>query len=319
MRAIVLSGGQYAVSGAPEPSAQPGEALIQVAYAGLNRADLLQKQGRYPSPEKHPAIPGMEVSGTVLKADAPGRFHVGDRVCALLTEGAFAGVVAAPAAHILPLPDCVSLEEGAALAEACFTVWISFVWQAKLKPGETILIHGGASGIGTIGIQVAQILGANVLATAGSAEKCAVVERLGATAIPYRECDFVATCRQATAGRGVDVILDMVGGDYFGRNLDALAHGGRMAVIALQKGAKVETSLGPILLKHLQITGSTLRSRPAREKARIAQELSAEVWTALAAGRLKPVIDRIFPLEQAMEALTRMDQGLNIGKILLKL
>ena len=221
---------------------------------------------------------------------------------------------------VLPVPANVSLEQAAALPESCFTVWISFVWQAALQAGESVLIHGGTGGIGSIAIQMAKLMGARVFTTGGTPEKCALAQKLGADiAINYREQDFVKVIAEATGGKGVDVILDMVGGDYFNHNLEALAHGGRLAIIAFQKGAKTEANLGPVLLKHLHIHGSTLRSRPAHEKAKIASELRPLVWKAVENGRLKPVIDRSFPLKEAENALNRMDQGLNIGKILLNM
>jgi len=313
--------GNYACADVPATLPAAGEVLVRVAYAGVNRADLLQKQGRYPAPGGAQAIPGMEIAGEVAQCgEGVSVCKVGDKVCAIVSEGAFAETVAVDAAHLLPVPPGVSLEQAAALPEACFTVWISLVWQAHLAPGETVLIHGGASGIGTIAIQMARHLGARVFATAGSPEKCAVCETLGAErAIAYREEDFVAVVRDATGGKGVDVILDMVGGDYFQRNLECLAHGGRLAIIAFLKGARAEANLAPILLKHLRISGSTLRTRPAHEKAKLAAELRQNVWGAVAEGRIKPVIDQVFPLKDAEKALERMDQGLNIGKILLKL
>lgn len=323
MHAIVLDSpgpqGCYRLAECEAPIARAGQVLIRAAYAGINRADLLQKQGRYPLPQAH--IPGMELSGEIIACgEGVARFKIGDTVCALVSEGAFAEYVAVDAQHVLPLVGGHSLEEAAALPEACFTVWISLMWQARLKAGESVLIHGGTSGIGSIAIQIAKLLGARAFSTSGSPEKCRLCEKLGVDlAIDYKKEDFVAHIKDATNGRGVDVILDMVGGDYFERNMNALAHSGRLAIIALQKGAKTEVSLAPILLKHLSITGSTLRSRPAYEKAQLAAEVEANLWPAVAEGRLKPVIDHIFPLKEAEKALGRMDQGLNIGKILLKI
>jgi len=325
MQAIILENpgrsGRYRLSACPAPTPAEGQVLIRTAYAGVNRADLLQKQGRYPLPEHMPSVPGMEVSGEVVGCgNNVAEFKQGDKVCALVSEGAFAGNVVVNAQHVLPVPAGVTLEHAAALPEACFTVWISLVWQARLAAGETVLVHGGASGIGTIAIQIAKLLGARVFATAGSAEKCSHCKHIGAErAIAYREEDFVAVTKELTQGKGVDVILDMVGGDYFGRNLECLAHAGRLAIIAFLQGAKIEANLAPVLLKHLQITGSTLRSRPAHEKARLAAELKETVWKAVACGTIKPVIDSVFSLVEAEKALSRMDQGLNIGKILLKL
>lgn len=325
MHAITLENpgaeGRYSVNDLSIPSAAEGEAVIKVAYAGVNRADLLQKQGRYPLPEHTPPVPGMEVSGEIKECGkGVTRFRPGDKVCALLSEGAFAEYAAVNASHVLPVPPGVTLEQAAALPEACFTVWISLVWQAQLEQGEWALIHGGASGIGTIAIQIAKLLGARVCATVRDEQRAALCRRLGADEVVlYPHQDFVGVVKERTQGRGVDVILDMVGGDYFQRNLDALAQEGRLAVIAFLKGAKAEVNLAPVLLKHLKVMGSTLRPRPAHEKARLAEELQDRVWGALAQGAIKPVIDRVFPLQEAEKALGRMDQGLNIGKILLKM
>lgn len=321
MRAVALTQGKYSLSKCSIPVPAPHEVLIKVAYAGVNRADLLQKQGRYPLPERNPPIPGMEVSGEIAGlGTAVKDWKVGDKVCALLSEGAFGEYVCAAASLVLDIPDSVTLEQAAALPEACFTVWISFSWQAGLKSNETVLIHGGASGIGSIAIQMARLLGARVLATAGTEEKCAMCKKLGVEkAIHYPTEDYVAAVKNATEGRGVDVILDMVGGDYFERNLDCLAEDGRLCIIAFLKGSKLAVNLSPILLKRLSVMGSVLRARPLAQKARIASELRENVWPAVAQGTVKPVIDRIFSLEMAEKALLRMDQGLNIGKILLKI
>jgi len=320
MQAIVLDQGQYTLRECEMPVAGAGEVLIKVMYAGLNRADLFQKQGRYPLPQHSPAIPGMEISGEVIQADKNVGLQSGDKVCALLREGAFAEYVVAPASLVFPVPDTLSLEEASALPEACFTSWISLVWQARIQPSETILIHGGASGIGSIAIQVAVLLGARVFATAGTKEKCLMCEKLGAEkAIYYREEDYVKVIKEKTNNKGVDVILDMVGGDYFERNLESLAHGGRLSIIAFLRGPKVVVNLSPILLKHLSVMGSTLRSRPQPEQEQIAKELRENLWKAVEKGKLKPVIDRIFPLQEAEKALERMDQGLNVGKILFKI
>jgi putative PIG3 family NAD(P)H quinone oxidoreductase len=318
---MTLVGQEYRLSQSAPPVPLAGEVLIKTAYAGINRADLLQKQGKYPLPEKAPFIPGLELSGIVTACgEGVSQFSPGDKVCALVKEGAFAEYTAVDARHVLPVPGDMSLEQAAALPEACFTVLISLVWQARLTSGESVLIHGGTSGIGSMAIQIAKLLGARVFSTSGSREKCAVCEGLGVErAIAYREEDFVARVKELTDGKGVDVILDMVGGDYFPRNLEALARGGRLAMIAFLRGAKMQVNLGPLLLKHLSVMGSTLRSRPAPEKARLALELQEIVWPALAKGLLKPVIDHVFPLEEAEKALNRMDQGLNIGKILLKI
>jgi putative PIG3 family NAD(P)H quinone oxidoreductase len=318
MQAVILDGGNYAIKEREKPTMAEESVLIKVAYAGVNRADLYQKQGKYPLPEH--GIPGMEVSGEVA---ACGRnvkhFTPGDTVCALMSEGGYAEYAAVPESLVLPVPPSITLEEAAALPEACFTAWISLVWQGKLRAGETALIHGGGSGIGIIAIQLARLLGARVLATAGSEGKCAATARAGAEAINYREQDYVERVKQFTSGRGVDVIMDMVGGDYFARNLECLAHGGRLAIIAFIKGPEVTANLSPILLKHLTICGSTLRSRPVSEKGQLATEIRKTVWPHLEKSNIKPLVDKIFPLAQAEKALARMEEGLNIGKILIKI
>lgn len=321
MRAIILENGHYNLQECAVPHPGPGEILVKTAYAGTNRADLFQRQGKYPLPAGNPAIPGLEVSGEVA-ACGEGVQHLnpGDRVCALLSEGAFAEYVTVPAALALPAPENISLEEAAALPEACFTVWISLVWQAGLQHGETVLIHGGAGGIGSLAIQIARALGATVYATAGTKEKCdACIASGAAAAINYTEQDFVEQIKTLTNGKGVDVILDVVGGDYFGRNLQCLAQNGRLSIISFIEGAKIYANISPILLKHLKVMGSTLRSRPLSEKTQIAVELRDNLWHMVALGQIKPVIDRIFPLETAEKALDRMEQRLNIGKILIKM
>ena len=217
-----------------------------------------------------------------------------------------------------PFLATITMQEAAGLPEACFTVWISLVWQGKLQAGERVLIHGGTSGIGTIAIQMARLLGAEVFATAGSAEKTTLCEKLGAKAVNYKEQDFVSVIREFTKGEGVDVILDMVGADYLDRNLQLLRHKGRLSIIAFMKGAKSEVNFSPVLLKHLTVMGSTLRSRPLAEKAQIAQELRKEIWQKLSESAIKPVIDQVFELGEAEKALNRMDKGLNLGKILLR-
>jgi putative PIG3 family NAD(P)H quinone oxidoreductase len=316
MQAIVLENGAYYLRERERPAPPEGSVLIKVAYAGVNRADLFQKQGKYPLPEQ--GIPGMEVSGEIAALGKGVKdFKKGDRVCALMSEGAYSEYAVVPTSLIFPVPKSMTLEQAAALPEACFTAWISLVWQGNLKANETVLIHGGASGIGIIALQIARALGARVFATAGSAEKCAACVKTGAEkAINYKEEDFVQAIKAHTH-KGVDVIMDMVGGDYFERNLEALKHGGRMSIIAFLKGSKVAANISPLLLKHLTVMGSTLRSRPLHEKEQVARELRERIWPKIEKSEIVPVIDNIFPLREAEKALARMQEGLNIGKIVL--
>lgn len=321
MQAVILNHGQYEICECAKPSLAAEEVLIKVAYAGLNRADLFQKEGKYPLPEKTPAIPGMEVSGEVVACGSNVKaFKPGDKVCALMSEGAFAEYTTTHESITFPLPEALSLEQGAALMEAIFTVWISLAWHGKIQPGESFLVHGGASGIGIVAIQVAKLLGARVFATAGTPEKCAACVKAGAEkAIHYHTEDYVEQIKALTQGKGVDVILDMVGGDYFARNLEVLALDGRLSIIAFLRGPKVTANLSPILLKRLSVSGSTLRSRTVEVKAQIAKEIRNRLWINIEKGKLNPVIDEIFPLTDIEKALARMQQGLNIGKILIRM
>lgn len=304
----------------PLPELGPGEVLIEVAAAGVNRPDVMQRRGGYPPPPGASDIPGLEVSGRVV-ARGPGarRYAEGDAVCALVAGGGYAEYCAAPEAQTLPAPAALSLRDAAALPETCFTVWTNLFERARLKAGERLLVHGGSSGIGTTAIQIATALGATVVATAGSAEKCAACERLGAErAIDYRAEDFVAVVKELTGGEGVDVVLDMVGGAYVQRNIDALRTEGRLAQIAFLEGAKCRIDLMPLMRKRLTLTGSTLRPQSIASKGRIAAALEATVWPLVEAGRVRPVIDGCFPLEQARRAHARMEGGAHIGKILLE-
>lgn len=321
MRAIILENGQYNLLECRQPELPYGYILIKVAYAGVNRADLFQKQGKYPLPANIPAIAGLEVSGTVAACGTnANNFRPGDKVCALLTEGGYAEYACVPESLAFHVPESISMEQAAALPEACFTVWISLVWQAKIKAGEIVLVHGGASGIGNMAIQIARTMGARVFATAGTDEKCSACANAGAEkVINYNKEDYVAQIMALTGNKGVDIILDVVGGDYFGRNLECLAYNGRLCIISFLKGSRVTANISPILLRHLSVMGSTLRSRPLSEKAQIAVELRDNLWHKLGKGQIKPVIDRIFPLESAEKALVHMEQGLNIGKILIKM
>ncbi len=321
MRVIEISrpGGPEVLVEADRPLPNPGhgEVAIDVAFAGVNRPDALQRAGAYDPPPGASDLPGLEVAGTIV-AVGPGatEWQVGDKVCALTPGGGYAERVLAPAAHCLQIPDGLGLREAAALPETYFTVWSNVFMRGGLKGGERFLVHGGSSGIGTTAIQLARIAGARVFATAGSAEKCAACERLGAErAINYRDEDFVDVLR---AEGGADVILDMVGGDYVARNLKSLAEDGRLVQIAFLQGPKVELNLAPLMVRRLTLTGSTLRPQSDAAKAAIAAELREKVWPLLAAGRVAPVIDSVFPLAEAAAAHARMESSAHIGKILLE-
>jgi putative PIG3 family NAD(P)H quinone oxidoreductase len=303
----------------PVPRPAAGEILLRVAAAGINRPDLLQRQGNYPPPPGASDIPGLEAAGTVAaRGDGVTGFKVGDAVCALLAGGGYAECVPVPALQCLPIPHGLSMIEAAALPETLFTCWTNLIDGGCLKEGETVLIHGGASGIGTTGIQLAKALGATVFVTAGSAEKCGACRRLGADlAIDYKAEDFVAAVKQATAKRGVDVVLDMVGGDYVRRDIEILAPGGRHVSIATQGGIEATIPIFKVMQKRLILTGSTLRPRSPVEKGEIAGALHKTVWPMIAAGKLKPVIHAIFPLERVAEAHRALAEGDHIGKIVL--
>ena len=303
----------------PRPAPGPGEVLIKVAAAGINRADLAQAMGAYPPPPGAPETLGLEVSGTIA-AHGPGvsGYATGDAVCALLAGGGYAEYVVAPVECLLPIPKGVSLIEAAALPEVYFTVWTNLMDAARLKPGESVLIHGGSSGIGTAAIQLLHARGHKVFATAGSAEKCAACEKLGATrAINYREEDFVDVTKQMTNGKGVDVILDMVGGEYIERNFRALAVWGRLVNIAFLGGMTATVNFGLMLMKRLSFLATTLRARPNAEKGAIRDALAREVWPLIEAGKIKPVVDHIYKLADAQAAHERMKASGHIGKILL--
>ncbi len=322
MRVVDISrpGGPEALALAQRPLPQPGpgEVLIRVAAAGLNRADILQRRGHYPSPPGAPAWPGMEVSGTVVAvASDVSEFKPGDAVCALLGGGGYAEYCTAPCGQVLPLPAGVDLLQAASLPEAYFTVWSNIFDLARLRAGESLLVHGGSSGIGVAAIQLARARGARVFATAGSADKCRFCEALGAErGIDYRTEDFVAVIR---AAGGVGVVLDMVGGDYLPRNLDALAQEGRIVVIATQGGGSGKLDLVKLMLKRAQISGTTLRSRSLAFKTAIKAALLQEVWPLFGRGELRPVLDRVFPFEEAAAAHAYMESGVHMGKIVLQL
>ncbi|HRD66491.1 MAG TPA: NAD(P)H-quinone oxidoreductase [Candidatus Competibacter sp.] len=303
----------------PVPQPAPGEILIKVATTGVNRPDCLQRQGGYPPPPGASDIPGLEVAGTIAAlGEGVDGWMIGDPVCALLTGGGYAEYCTAPAPQCLPIPTGLTLQQAAALPETFFTVWSNVFDRARLQPGETLLIHGGTSGIGTTAIQLAKALGSRVFVTVGGVEKIQPCLDLGAErAINYREEDFVQVVKELTRNRGVDVILDMVGGDYTQRNLSALAVEGRLVFIAFLRGAKMELNLAPVMMKRLTITGSTLRARPVEHKAPIAASLQKTVWPLLASGVVRPVIDRIFPLAEAAAAHALMESNRHVGKLLL--
>lgn len=303
----------------PVPTPGPGEVLIQVQAAGINRADALQRAGRYALRPGTPAVLGLEVAGTIAQT-GPGvdRWKVGDSVCALLIGGGYAEYAVTPAAQCLPIPAGLSALEAASLPETFFTVWLDVFEFGALKPGETLLVHGGSSGIGITAIQLARALGSPVYVTAGSDAKCEACRSLGASeAINYRTQDFEVEIKRITQGRGVDVILDMVGGSYTPKNLRILARDGRLVYIHFFEGPKTEIDLSLIVGRHLTITGSGLRPQPVEKKAAIAQSLESIVWPLIAEGKIKPVIDRVFPLEQAAEAHRLMESSTHIGKIML--
>ena len=325
MRAIAVEnpGQGYALKLAEieKPSPAPGEVLIQVVAAGINRADLVQAMGGYPPPPGAPLTLGLEVAGEIV-ALGPGvsAFSLGDKVCALLGGGGYAEFAAVSEKCVLPLPKGVRLVEAAALPEAYFTVWTNLIDTARLKPGESVLIHGGSSGIGTAAIQLCAARGHQVFTTAGSAEKCAAIQKLGAhRAINYRDEDFVDVVKKETGGKGVDVILDMVGGDYIQRNMSAAALWGRIVNIAYQSGMQATVNFAPLLMKRLSLLATTLRARTNEEKGAIRDAVQREVWPLLEAGKIKPVVDTTFPLAEAGAAHARMAKSEHIGKILLTL
>lgn len=313
----------------PRPEPGPGEVLIEVTAAGVNRPDVMQRKGLYPPPPGASDLPGLEVAGRVAalgegvsaatEAGTPA-WKVGDPVCALTNGGGYAAYAVAPAGQCLPVPGGLDSVAAAGLPETYFTVWSNVFERGALEAGESLLVHGGSSGIGITAIQLARARGARVFATAGSAEKCRACEALGAElAVNYREQDFVEVLKEATGGDGVDVILDMVGGDYVNRNLKLAAADGRIVNIAFQQGFETTVNFVPVLMKRLTLTASTLRPRTAAVKAGIAHALRREVWPLFARGELKPVIAQTFPLERAAEAHTLMESSGHIGKIILTL
>ena len=317
----IQEGGQLVPTERPHPTPGPGEVLIRVHAAGVNRPDLLQLAGHYPPPEGASDILGLECAGEIVElGKGVAGWAVGDRVCALLTGGGYAEYATAPAGQCLPIPRGLSPVEAASLPETFFTVWSNLFDRAGLQRGESLLVHGGTSGIGVAAIQIASHMDVRVMATAGSGEKCQACRDLGAAlAVNYKEDDFVPLARKFGGGKGVDVILDMVGGDYVARNINALAPDGRLVNIAFLKGSKVELDLMGVMLKRLTLTGSTLRARDPAFKAAIARALKTHVWPLLESAKVRPVIYATFPLEQASQALRLMESGAHIGKIVLEL
>ena len=306
----------------PFPVPAAGEVLIRVRASGVNRPDVLQRTGNYPVPPGASDIPGLEVAGVIESGDAVAMaaagFQIGDRVCALVAGGGYAEFCVAPVEQCLPVPEGLDDIAAASLPETFFTVWSNVFDRARLQPGETLLVQGGTSGIGVTAIQMAKALGARVIATAGSDEKCAACLALGADhAIPYKTQDFVHAVAELTEGQGVNVVLDMVAGAYIAREIDCLAEDGRLVIIAVQGGVKAEFNAGMVFRRRLTITGSTLRPRPVAFKGAIARSLKAHVWPLLASGRIKPVIHQVFPAEHAAQAHELMESNRHIGKLVL--
>ncbi|HEV2557134.1 MAG TPA: NAD(P)H-quinone oxidoreductase [Microvirga sp.] len=323
MRAVIAESGGgpevLQVVDRPVPQPGPGEILVRVRAAGINRPDVLQRQGAYPPPPGAPDVLGLEIAGEVAALGAgASRFAPGERVMGLVAGGGYAEYAVVHETNALPVPAGLSVEEAGGIPETYFTVWTNVFERGRLQPGETLLVHGGTSGIGTTAIQLAAASGARVIATAGTDEKCAACIRLGAeVAVNYRTADFVSAVKEATGGRGADVILDMVGGSYIPRNHEAAAQDGRIVQIAFLQGSKVEVDFRRLMLKRLTHTGSTLRARTVAEKAAIARALEERVLPLLAEGRCRPVMDSTYPLDRVADAHRRMDGGEHVGKIVL--
>jgi NADPH:quinone reductase len=304
----------------PVPKPGPGEVLVKVAAAGVNRPDILQRRGLYPPPPGAPDILGLEIAGEVVAAGEGAELLIGERVCALVAGGGYAEYCAAPAGTCLGVPDAISLVEAAAMPETLFTVWVNLFERGFAADGDWVLVHGGTSGIGTMAIALGKLFALKVIVTCGTDEKCARALELGAqSAVNYRTQDFVEATHLATEDKGVAVVLDMVGGDYVPRNLKALADEGRHVSIAFQRGAKAEIVIADVMRRRLTLTGSTLRSRSVEFKTMVADEIARTVWPYVAGGKLKPVIDSVFPLSRAAEAHARMDAGDHVGKTVLEI
>jgi putative PIG3 family NAD(P)H quinone oxidoreductase len=319
MRAVVAEANKLAVVERPVPRPAAAEVLVKVAAAGVNRPDLLQVKGMYPPPPGAPDILGLEIAGEVVEAGAGAEELVGQKVCALVAGGGYAEYCAAPVGTCLFVPDAISLVEAAAMPETLFTVWINLFERGFAADGDWVLVHGGTSGIGTMAIALGKLFGLKVIVTCGSDAKCARALELGAAAaINYREQDFVEEVHRVTARGGVDVIVDMIGGDYLPRNLACLAKEGRHVSIAVQRGATAEIPIFDIMRRRLTLTGSTLRPRTIEFKTMVADEIAKTVWPYVEGGRLKPLIDSSFPLEEAARAHERMEAGEHVGKIVLE-
>lgn len=323
MKAVVITepGGPevLAVADVPDPVAGPGEVVVQVAATAVNRADIMQRMGFYPPPPGAPQWPGLEASGTVVEVgEGVNHWAVGDRVAALLAGGGYAERVAVPAGQLLPVPEGIGLVEAAALPETTCTVWSNVFMLAGLQPGETFLVHGGSSGIGTTAVQLAKHVGAHVAVTAGTPEKLARCAELGAEIlVDYREQDFVEVIKEATGGHGADVVLDNMGAKYLARNVDVLAINGRLVVIGLQGGRKAELDLGKLLSKRAAVLATSLRARPVDEKASIVASVVEHVWPLVAAGSVRPVVHAVLPLEQVADAHRLVESSVHVGKVVL--
>lgn len=320
MQAMEIQGGALRQVTLPDPTPQPGEVLIRVAYAGVNRADALQVAGKYPAPQGASPLPGLEVSGTIaaLGRDVTG-WMVGDAVIALLAGGGYAEMATAPASQLLAVPSSMGLRAAASLPEALATTAMALVEEAHLKAGERVLLHGGASGVGPVMAQAARLLGATVFATVGSQEKANLLQSLGITPIEHRIKPFADQVMEATGGQGVDVIIDILGGPQFSTHLMLLRPGGRLVSLAMLEGPVVESGkISPILLKGLRVSGAMLRQRTPAQKAHLFEIIIEKLWPHVASGALKPFIDQVFPLSKAEKALARMQERLHLGKILLE-
>lgn len=301
------------------PTPGPDEVLVRVAAAGVNRPDVLQRMGAYPPPPGASDIPGLEIAGTVVAAGDGASQLIGTRVCALVAGGGYAQYCIAPMGTCLPVPEVLRMTEAAALPETLFTVWVNLFERGFAADGDTVLVHGGTSGIGTMAILLGRLFGLDVIVTCGSDAKCTAAKAIGAAhAINYRAADFVEAVRQITGGKGVDVVLDMVGGDYLPRNLQCMADDGRHVSIAFQRGATAEIPIVEIMRRRLTLTGSTLRPRDVQFKTMVADELAKTVWPYVEGNRLKPVMDKVFPLAEAAAAHARMESGDHVGKIVLE-